>query len=434
MTPDFSFFDGMEWKAGSPTSPRRLPPTNSLEDPRVLPLPSSLRSWRETIWLGCPSQRGPGSLIEAGPSSQSCLCARSRRLRHDATPFSLAEQRPQRDSLARWCSVSVDAAGLWGLDRRLVDVCVTHLVSTTHTPKTHPHPHTGTPRRETDGQHAGLQAAGGGDRQCHAVAGQWVRGITRKWTKVEWERVVATEVWLYWMNPFVHGTDCLPCLFPTTPSIDRWIDRPTDRSTDSGKQAGQQQVSVPRKTVNIEPKVCSGFFTDHFSLPSTSVPHTQPIPPINPPTPQQVVQIAAAPAVIGGGDGPIKVSSEAAKPPASGAGSTKSPNKAAGGRVGSPVVSATAAAAGYVTEGGKDIKAKYEIDPREIGHGHYGVVRKARYVEAGIVVCCVVLGWDVGVWVDGWKGTDARGLTRLDPTGAGRRARCSRSRRSVSPR
>lgn len=91
--------------------------------------------------------------------------------------------------------------------------------------------------------------------------------------------------------------------------------------------------------------------------------------------------------MIGGGDGPIKVSSEAAKPPASGAGSTKSP-KAAGARVGSPLVSAPAAAAGYVTEGGKDIKAKYEIDPREIGHGHYGVVRKARYV--GVVLCCWV--------------------------------------------
>jgi hypothetical protein len=26
----------------------------------------------------------------------------------------------------------------------------------------------------------------------------------------------------------------------------------------------------------------------------------------------------------------------------------------------------------------KDIKIKYDIDPREIGHGHYGIVRKAR--------------------------------------------------------
>lgn len=135
-------------------------------------------------------------------------------------------------------------------------------------------------------------------------------------------------------------------------------------------------------------------------------PHTYNSTNQSPHPPKQVVQIAAAPAVIGGGDGPIKVSSEAAKPPASGAGSTKSPNKAAGGRVGSPVVSATAAAAGYVTEGGKDIKAKYEIDPREIGHGHYGVVRKARYVRWCTVLWCVGFVW-VG-WVDGWVGTDAR--------------------------
>jgi hypothetical protein len=104
-----------------------------------------------------------------------------------------------------------------------------------------------------------------------------------------------------------------------------------------------------------------------------------PPPPQTPKPPNQVVQIAAAPAVIGeGGGSPIKVTSEAAKP-ASGAGATKgtttSPNA---GRAGSPVVSATAAAAGYVTAGGKDIKAKYDIDPREIGHGHYGVVRKAK--------------------------------------------------------
>lgn len=107
--------------------------------------------------------------------------------------------------------------------------------------------------------------------------------------------------------------------------------------------------------------------------------HTHP--PNQPPNPQ-VVQIAAAPAVIGAGDGPIKVTSEAAKP-ASAAGSTKSPTAAgagAGGHAGSPVVVAVTAAAGYVTAGGKDIKAKYDIDPREIGHGHYGVVRKARCV------------------------------------------------------
>lgn len=111
-------------------------------------------------------------------------------------------------------------------------------------------------------------------------------------------------------------------------------------------------TSVPRKVVNIEPKV---------------------------------VQIAAAPAVIGAGQA-IKVTAEAAKP-ASAAGSTAknggSSSPSASVRVGSPVVAASAAASGYVTAGGKDIKAKYEIDPREIGHGHYGVVRKARSRETG---------------------------------------------------
>ncbi len=89
------------------------------------------------------------------------------------------------------------------------------------------------------------------------------------------------------------------------------------------------------------------------------------------------MHIAAAPAVIGEGAAVIKVASEAAKP-ASAAGSTKATTSPNAGRVRSPVVAATAAAAGYVTAGGKDIKAKYDIDPREIGHGHYGVVRKAR--------------------------------------------------------
>lgn len=131
-------------------------------------------------------------------------------------------------------------------------------------------------------------------------------------------------------------------------------------------------MSVPRKTVNIEPKVRAARHPHDTHYHNPCITHRT-----NPPT-KQVLQIAAAPAVIGAGDGPIKVTSEAAKP-ASAAGSTKSPN-ATGARVGSPVVAATAAAAGYVTAGGKDIKAKYDIDPREIGHGHYGVVRKARCV------------------------------------------------------
>jgi calcium-dependent protein kinase len=36
-----------------------------------------------------------------------------------------------------------------------------------------------------------------------------------------------------------------------------------------------------------------------------------------------------------------------------------------------------------VTAGIRDIKSKYDIDPREIGHGHYGVVRKAKNRETG---------------------------------------------------
>ncbi len=32
----------------------------------------------------------------------------------------------------------------------------------------------------------------------------------------------------------------------------------------------------------------------------------------------------------------------------------------------------------FPSGGAKDIKSKYDIDPREVGHGHYGIVRKAR--------------------------------------------------------
>ena len=92
----------------------------------------------------------------------------------------------------------------------------------------------------------------------------------------------------------------------------------------------------------------------------------------------KVVQIAAAAAVIGGDQHQpqgqaIKVTSEAAKPaplPAPTATAAKSP-------------SVKASPGGYVTAGNKDIKVKYDIDPREIGHGHYGVVRKAKNRETG---------------------------------------------------
>jgi hypothetical protein len=33
---------------------------------------------------------------------------------------------------------------------------------------------------------------------------------------------------------------------------------------------------------------------------------------------------------------------------------------------------------GWGAGAAKDIKVKYDIDPREVGHGHYGIVRKAR--------------------------------------------------------
>ncbi len=46
-------------------------------------------------------------------------------------------------------------------------------------------------------------------------------------------------------------------------------------------------------------------------------------------------------------------------------------------------VAASVGASGYVTAGNKDIKTKYDIDPREIGHGHYGVVRKAKNRKTG---------------------------------------------------
>jgi hypothetical protein len=37
-----------------------------------------------------------------------------------------------------------------------------------------------------------------------------------------------------------------------------------------------------------------------------------------------------------------------------------------------------------VTEELLDVNAKYIIDDKEIGHGHYGVVRKCRCREAGV--------------------------------------------------
>jgi tRNA A-37 threonylcarbamoyl transferase component Bud32 len=125
-------------------------------------------------------------------------------------------------------------------------------------------------------------------------------------------------------------------------------------STDKHRQQQQQATTPPRKSVNTEGKV---------------------------------VQIAAAAAVIGGDlhnqqhhqqqqqqqSPTIKVTA-AAK---AGAG-VGSPNAAA-----KATVAATVGPSGYVTAGNKDIKTKYDIDPREIGHGHYGVVRKAKNRETG---------------------------------------------------
>jgi len=101
----------------------------------------------------------------------------------------------------------------------------------------------------------------------------------------------------------------------------------------------------------------------------------------------KVVQIAAAAAVIDSDHcnqprshqqqrTAIKVTSEASKPAAKGGAGGTSP----GSKV---TVASTSGSSGYVTAGIRDIKSKYDIDPREIGHGHYGVVRKAKNRETG---------------------------------------------------
>ncbi|KAM3571015.1 hypothetical protein VYU27_006930 [Nannochloropsis oceanica] len=120
------------------------------------------------------------------------------------------------------------------------------------------------------------------------------------------------------------------------------------------QQQRKHQASPPRKSVNTDGKV---------------------------------VQIAAAAAVIGGDHynqqhqeqqqqqrSPAVKVTAAAK---AGAGE-HSPGAAA-----KATVAASAGASGYVTAGNKDVKTKYDIDPREIGHGHYGVVRKAKNRETG---------------------------------------------------